>query len=307
LLWLFGFGRSLYYYIVILLADEHHGLIKRLFYGLMHKHIAGSTTASAIKTVHKVNDKGMRATVTFLNEHVKSAPKARYNINAYIQLVKTISRLSMKSDVSLRLTQLGYSLNHEIAADGFSEILAAAESSNCRLWLEHENNIEPSELIGFYKDLMSRSTGIEMPLAYVLENGHLSREARVLRAVKLTAYGYEAKEGVLKRKHQKDLFAMYSDAINRLMHAKPALTVLCQDERLVDRLALANKGYKRNLTFELPLGYNNKRVNMLMKRHINLSAYVAYGKDWLPYAINRLTEGRIRDIAVAILDNERVD
>ena len=292
---------------MILLADEHHGLIKRLFYRLMQKHIAGSTAASAIKTVQKLNDKGMRATLTFLNEHVKSAPKARYNINAYIQLVKTLSRLSTKADVSLRVTQLGYSLNHSIATDGFSEILTAAESSNCRLWLEHESGIKTPELIDFYKDSMSKKTGIEMPLAYVLEDGHLPKDARLIRAVKLTAYGYEAKESMLKRKHQKDLFSTYNDAINRLIPAKPALTVLCQDEKLADRLALANKDYKRNLTFEIPLGYNNKRINMLMKRHTNLSVYVAYGKDWLPYAINRLTEGRIRDIAVAVLDNERDD
>jgi len=273
----------------------------------MHKHIAGSTTASAIKTVQKLNDRGMRATVTFLNEHVKSMPKARYNINSYIQLAKTLSRLSVNSDVSLRLTQLGYFLNHNIASDGFSEILDAAESGSCRLWLEHEDGIRTQELVDFYRDAASKAAGIEIPLGYVLENGRASKNAKLLRAVKLTAYGYDAKERALKHKHQKDLLGTYQEAIDRLLPAKPYLTVLCQDEKFVDRLALSNSIYRKNLTFEVPLGYNNKRVNMLMKKHTNLSVYIAYGKDWLPYAINRLTEGRIRDIAVAILDNEPRD
>ena len=55
-----------------------------------------------------------------------------------------------------------------------------------------------------------------------------------------------------------------------------------------------NEAYKRSLMFEIPLGYSMRRLNGLAKGRNALSLYVPYGKDWAPYIVNRLAEGKMR-------------
>jgi hypothetical protein len=84
------------------------------------------------------------------------------------------------------------------------------------------------------------------------------------------------------------------------------LTILEENPDIINKIASSNKDYKKNLTFEIPLGSSNKLVK-LQKSRLNASIYVPYGKDWIPYFINRLAEGRIRKIAVALLNGKKAD
>lgn len=95
---------------MISLNDEQ-GLIQKIVFRLVKKHIAGSTLDSALKQIRESNAKGIHATVTFLNEKVDDISKARYNANTYVQFIKQSSRLHLNADVSLRLSQMGYHLN----------------------------------------------------------------------------------------------------------------------------------------------------------------------------------------------------
>ncbi len=105
-------------------------------------------------------------------------------------------------------------------------------------------------------------------------------------------------------RHHTDMLGLFTASIDRLVDNDTSVTVFSQDEKFMSSLLRANRGHRKNLAFEVPLGYNAKRVNALIKSKANVGVYVSYGKDWIPYAINRLTEGRIRDIAMALLDGE---
>ena len=69
------------------MSDQKH-LIKGIVFRLVKKHIAGSTTQSVLEAVRRLNTLGMHATVTLLNDHIEQPQQARYNANAYVQLIK---------------------------------------------------------------------------------------------------------------------------------------------------------------------------------------------------------------------------
>ncbi len=296
------------------MAEEQHGFLKKFIFKLVKKHMAGATSASAIKMLQQLNDKKLAGTVTFLNENDITKVKAKYNANSYMQLMKQISRLNIKSDVSIRPSQIGYGIDRKAAEENMSDILECAESNGIYVWIEsgmHAGSIDPLDI---YKTHRSKMLCFELPInAFYKSNNGIEKALGTGCKVKILPYStYGADAEISKKRvkrldkinsHKKELDA-YSDIVRTLLNKDMKVTLFSSDEKFLERFAELNKDYRRNLIFELPLGYNNKRMSMLMKKKINLSVYVSYGKDWVPYAINRLAEGHIRDIAKALLDGE---
>ncbi len=292
------------------MASNDHGLIKRLVFKLVKKHIAGSTSASVIRTVKQLNDKDVSATVTFLNENAATPLKIRYNINSYIEIIKQLSRLNLEAEVSLRLSQLGYLGGKEQAVAALDEIVSVADKYKKRLWIETEGAIIQSNIF----DVRDRydgtcDMGVEVPADYMAKytNGTIPKSMLSYKYVKLMTLAQQENGPVPKKKEKskKNLQeTLYYKCISKLAENDVNTIVFGHDERMLSKLMAGSKSYKKHLRFEVPLGYNRKRFGMMLKSNQKMSVYVAYGKDWVPYAINKLTEGRIRDIAKAVLDGE---
>ncbi len=297
-----------------LLPSNDHGLIKRLVFKLVKKHIAGSTTASVIRTVKQLNDKDISATITFLNENANTPARIKYNVNSYSEIIRQLTRLNLRTDISLRLSQLGYLYDKEQAINALDSIVSTSEKYGKRLWIESEASILQSNIF----DLESRykgnkNIGVEVPMDYVFKytNGSIPKPMLSYNNIKLLASPMATSESNGKKqskpkqkKHNQDRNSNYYKCISKLGDSKIDTTIFSHDEKTLLSLFDECDGYKKDLRLEVPLGYNRKRFGMLLKSNPRMSVYVAYGKDWVPYAINKLTEGRIKDIAKAVLDGE---
>jgi len=294
------------------LASNDHGLIKRLVFKLVKKHIAGSTTASVIRTVKQLNEKNVSATVTFLNENAETPLKVRYNINSYSEIIRQFSRLNLNAEISLRLSQLGYLYNKEQAVSALDEIASVADRYKTKLWLESEGSIVQGNIFDV-RDRYdgTKDMGVEVPMDYVSKytNGSIPQSLLSYKEIKLMSTSSSTPSGKQKsidkpQKQKKDQESIYHKCIAKLAENDIQTTIFSHDEKMLSKLMEDSKSYKKHLRFEVPLGYNRKRFGMMLKSNQKMSVYVAYGKDWIPYAINKLTEGRIRDIAKAVLDGE---
>jgi hypothetical protein len=144
------------------------------------------------------------------------------------------------------------------------------------------------------------SLGVEVRPDYDDEEGvSVAKLLSGKDVVKLRCYVDERKAHPKKI----DKLRLYRNYIDALMAKKAHLTLLEHDHKLIGKLISSSKDYKKNLIFEIPLGYNGK-LGKLAKGKLNMSVYVPYGKDWIPYFINRLAEGRVRNIAVTLLDGQ---
>ncbi|MEM0154378.1 MAG: hypothetical protein QW814_00905 [Methanothrix sp.] len=292
------------------MANNDHGLIKRLVFKLVKKHIAGSTSASVIRTVKQLNDKNISATVTFLNENATTPLKIRYNINSYIEMIKQLSRLNLEAEISLRLSQLGYLSSKEQAVNALDEIVSISDKYKKRLWIEAESSIIQNNIF----DVRDRydgtcDMGVEVPADYMFKytNGTIPKQMLSYNYVKLMTLMQQESvtASKTKEKPKKDSQeSIYYKCIAKLAENNVNTIVFGHDEKILSKIMASSKSYKKHLRFEVPLGYNRKRFGMMLKSNQKVSVYVAYGKDWVPYAINKLTEGRIRDIAKAVLDGE---
>ncbi len=296
------------------MTNEDHGIIKKLVFKLVKKHIAGTTAASMLKTVKQMDERGIISTVTFLNENASTPAKARYNINAYSEIIRQLSRQNLNADISLRLTQLGYSYSKSQAISGLEEIASLAAKGGRKVWLENENSILQTNLFDVYERESAMPLGLEIPFIYLGSywNGNSSKHLFSCKSIKLTTYDNKpasakpaAHNGKPSNDTSKKAKGEYDSYIKKFVESGIKTTISSHDEKFLMHIMASDKDYRKNLSFEVPLGYNKKRFGMMLKAKPNLSVYIAYGKDWVPYAISRLTEGRIRDIATAVLDGDR--
>ncbi|MCL4372176.1 hypothetical protein M1373_02555 [Candidatus Marsarchaeota archaeon] len=294
------------------MVNENHSIIKRLVFKLIKKHIAGSTTASVLRAIKLLNERSVGSTVTFLSENALTTTKVRYNINSYFELIRNVTRQNLDADISVRLTQLGYLIGKSVAVSALQEIGAAAARESRKVWIESEEQIPQSAITDAYKAVQDLPIGIELPLNYTMGywNGSSSKRLLLYKAIKFTTmqplahYDAQAAHKKLDEHHMHYKDMDYYRYIKSMIKEGIEPTVLSHDEKFLMGMLNYESTYKRHLRLEVPLGYNKKRFGMMLKSKPNLSVYVAYGKDWVPYAINRLTEGRIREIASALLEGE---
>lgn len=278
------------------MEDHKNNILKRLALRIVKRQIAGPTTISALNAISEMNGRGFRATATLLNENADDQVKARYNANAYVQLIRQLSRLHLDSDVSVRLTQVGYRLDRHILERNMDSISEAAEKCRKGIWIEHESGVDSLDRIRMAKS-SGKSIGIELDAA----SPGIERESKMasgVRRIKLIRSD--------AHKNDRELLKSYGARIPELSK-RASLTIVESNPKLISRITSIDKDYKRDLIFEIPLGYSSRKLAALQRAKLNLSVYIPYGKDWMPYLASRFTESRMRRIAVALLYGKNKD
>lgn len=281
--------------------EEQSNIIKKLVFRLVKKHIAGSTSGAVLNVVRDLNYRGFHATVTLLNDHVDDQSKAKYNTNAYVHFIRQLSRLHLNSDVSVRLSQIGHGIDEDMLHKNLHSIVEVANSTKQRLWIEEETSLANEEVIPVYRKFkpFCSTLGAEIRLEQGTDIGRMVHGSDI---IKLKIIRDTEKR---ERKAKTDRLKLYKEYIETLVGKRVSLTILEDDPNLINRIVSSSKDYKRNLIFEIPLGYSGRKIAALQRSKLNLSVYVPYGKDWIPYFINRLAEGRVRNIAVALLNGQK--
>jgi proline dehydrogenase len=287
---------------VVCLEDQNNNIIKKLVFRLVKRHIAGSTSESVLNAVKDLNNRGFHATVTLLNDHVDDPTKAKYNANAYIQSIRQLTRLNLNSDVSIRLSQLGAGMDKEMLERNLKSVVDVAEACKQRIWIEHEKELKPNESFAIYRKFKDKCS--YLGFEYYL-NGNNKQLTLVKGKDNIKLMAHDRNYRLRHASKKSEGLDIYKDHIDALIGKKVNLTIIEDDPGLIGKIIGINKDYKRNLIFEVPFGYGIKKLSTLQKNRLNLSVYVPYGKDWIPYFINSLADGRLRNIAVALLNGEK--
>ena len=274
-----------------------NNIIKKLAYRLVKRHIAGFNMEAVLDMVRKLNQKGFSATITFLNEHVNDRVKAKYNANAYVQLLRQLSRLHLNAGISLRLSQLGYGISEEDGMRNLEEIIDAAKNTSKLVWMENTNGINMQKIYNWTKARYN-GVGIEVPIGYNAQKGcrlkiryhiqHMLSDSKIEK----------------NPKSERRLMQEFGEKIAKISEKAESLVVLEKKPDIIEKLSSISKG-KRNLIFELPLGYEKKLEKA--RRMQNMSIYVPYGRDWVPYIISSIAEGKIKKVATTLLDGEKYE
>ncbi len=257
--------------------------------------VAGETLDQAIVVLRRLEDSGLLTNTTILGEDVTSEADAAAVAAAYEFVLGRLAGEGLRTNVALKLTHLGLSIDEELAYRNVVALVDSATRVGSFVRIDMEESARVDATLGIYRRL--REAGRER-VGTVLQSCLYRSESDLegllelrpnLRFVK-GAY-LEPPEVAYPRKE--DVDAAYIRLVERSLTAGGFTAIATHDERLIERLLeLARRegiGRER-FQFQMLYGVRPALQLELVRRGSDVLVATPYGPDWYRYLMRRLAE-----------------
>jgi proline dehydrogenase len=272
--------------------------------------VAGIKLEDAMRVVKELNAKGINVTLDHLGEHTNTreeAQQATDDIFAALDALKADP--AARSNVSIKLTQIGLGLDENLCAQNLERIFARAKQNNIFVRVDIEDTPYTDKTINLYyamreKGYTNIGTAVQSYLFRAEADTRRMMQDRVpIRLVK-GAYN-EPPDKAFPAKA--DVDANYDLLTKILIDASLASqSKLSDDGRIPPIPAIASHDEKRiafakqyaekvglpknGLEFQMLYGIRRDLQESLIKEGYPVRVYVPYGTHWYPYLMRRLAE-----------------
>lgn len=273
--------------------------------------VAGETLESAIEVVKQLNDQGMLATVDHLGEDTHTQAEANRYTEDILAVLSAIEDSGVVSNVSIKLTQIGLTIDKEMCERNLARILEHARALGNFVRIDLEDFPVLDDTVQLY--LRMRKTrgfdNVGMVIQSYLRRGEeitreLLSEGTAFRLVK-GAYN-EPPEVAFQKKFETDanfdrlteilLAASQEDGTSSLNQDgkwPPVAAIATHDEKRIEHAKLYARQInlpKEKMEFQFLHGIRRELHRALVAQSYPVRIYVPYGTEWYPYFMRRLAE-----------------
>ncbi len=270
----------------------HNGMARRFAL----RFVAGESLAQATRAIMALNSKGIMATFDHLGENVSTADEAIASADAYIEVLNQIERTHIKSNVSLKLTQMGLDVDEELCFRNVSRICQRAKELDNFVRLDMESSAYTDRTLDMFRKLWHESgyRNVGMVLqAYLYRTEGDVKEMNSLGArVRLCKGAYNEPAEVAFPK-KADVDANYAKLAALLLREGTYPGIATHDSRLIEytkRFAARHRIDRSRFEFQMLYGVRREAQLELAQQGYNMRVYVPYGQQWYPYFMRRLAE-----------------
>jgi len=274
--------------------------------------VAGESIPDAIRVVRELNEKGIVATLDQLGEHTSTAEEATQSTEGILEILDEIDKAGVKSNVSIKLTQIGMGLDDSLCLENLTRILHRAKGYKNFVRIDMEDTPYTDTTIELLNSVMNdgfniRTVGLVVQSClYRTEEDTrklLEKEVR-FRLVK-GAYS-EPPDKAYPKKADVDAnfdlltkilidaaLAIDSPSLSEDGRIPPVPAIATHDEKRIDfakqyaeKVGLPNEA----LEFQMLYGIRRDLQEQLAAEGYPVRVYVPFGTHWYPYFMRRLAE-----------------
>jgi len=258
------------------------------------RYIAGEDFAAVVAAARELSARGLRSTMDILGENTDSPDKARQAAAAYLELVDRQVEAGVDRNVSIKLSQLGLTIDRELCLESMRTIVGRSASHGGKVRIDMEDSSLTDTTLWVYKALRAEFSNVGVVL-----QAYLHRTLDDVKALAPLTPDYRLCKGIYIEPSK--LAIQDRDAINdNFMQVLEAMWdsgsyvgVATHDESLVDRAQamIRQKGLgKDRYEFQMLLGVQARLRNRLVREGHPLRIYIPFGRDWYAYSLRRLKE-----------------
>lgn len=263
--------------------------------GFARRFIAGETIEEAIAAAKIVEASGLRQTLDLLGEGVATAAEATAATRAYMEVIDRIVASGVGRNISLKLTQLGLTIDRATCVDNLRRIMDVATKHEFFVRIDMENS--PYTQITF--DVFETVWGLGYRNVGVVIQSCLPRsleDARRMNAlgarVRLVKGAYKEPRGVAyQEKEQVD--AAFIVIAKLLLSQGNFPAIATHDPAMIAATrehAAANGITPDRFEFQMLYGIRRDMQGQLASEGFGMRVYVPFGREWFPYFMRRLGE-----------------
>lgn len=270
-------------------------------YGMRHhrsfarRFIAGETIDEAIAAARIVEASGLRQTLDLLGEGVATAPEATAATRAYMDVIDRIVESGVGRNISLKLTQLGLTIDRATCVDNLRRIMDAATKHEFFVRIDMENSPYTQITFDVFETVWGlgyRNVGVVIQSCLPRSLGDARRMNALGARVRLVKGAYKEPRGVAYQEKEQVDAAFIVIAKLLLSHGNfPAIAT--HDPAMIAATrehAAANGITPDRFEFQMLYGIRRDLQGQLASEGFGMRVYVPFGREWFPYFMRRLGE-----------------
>jgi proline dehydrogenase len=258
--------------------------------------VAGETVESAIEAVRTVNPRGITASLDLLGESVNQESEAASARDTYLGMLDRIAETRVNSNVSLKLTQMGFDISEDLCLANMRMILDKAKALNTFVRLDMEGSDYTQKTLDFFSQKLFGSyaavSGVVIQSCLRRSPEDIDRLIEMKARVRLCKGAYLEPPAVAFP-DKRDVDRSYVELMKRLMANGNYPGIATHDEHIITEA----KDYAKRegidpsrFEFQMLYGVRRDLQERLRREGWNMRVYIPFGTQWYPYLMRRLAE-----------------
>jgi len=258
--------------------------------------VAGDTVDTAVEAVRDLNRRKITATLDLLGESISQESDAAHARDVYLQMLERIAQTGVDSNVSVKLTQMGFDVSEDLCFANMSAILEKARSVGSFVRIDMESSGYTQRTLDFFSkrlfDRFGGHTGVVIQSCLRRSDRDIDQLIEMRARVRLCKGAYlESAEVAYPEKA--DVDKAYVRLMERLMERGNYPGLATHDQRILQhaRRFAKEKGIESSrYEFQMLYGVRRDLQEQLRGAGHNMRVYVPFGTQWYPYLMRRLAE-----------------
>ena len=259
-----------------------------------HRFVAGERLDEALEAARRLNADGIGGILDLLGEGVTDREGAAHAVEQYSEAASAIARDGLDATISIKLSQLGQTVDRAACVANLNQILSHADSLGVRVEIDMEDHTLVPDTLDLFKTAASDHPGTRLAMQAMLRRTPLDLEAlrHLQPRVRLVkgAYAEPPAQALQGKREIREQFKFLIDWL--FQHGgEPAFGTHDGDLINYARAAAAKAGRAPN-EFEIQLLYGIRRdlqLDLARSGH-RVKVYIPFGSAWYPYLTRRMAE-----------------
>ncbi|SDG81079.1 L-proline dehydrogenase [Aneurinibacillus thermoaerophilus] len=257
-----------------------------------HRFVAGETIREAINKVRELNKQGLVCTLDHLGEFVSSREEAVEAADYCIRTLDAIHAARVKSNLSLKLTQLGLDIDRDLCRVNMQRILERAKKYGNFVRIDMEDYSHCQITIDLLRELRREYSNVGTVIQAYLYRAE--KDVETLRGVPLRLVKGAYKElPEVTYPDKKDVDENYKRIIKAHLLSGSHTAVATHDDKIIEftkQLVARYNIPRHRFEFQMLYGIRPQSQLELVRQGYTMRVYVPYGNDWYGYFMRRLAE-----------------
>ena len=259
----------------------------------------GEDADAALRASEELRSSGITTVLTQLGEDIEERGEAEAVTEHYLGVLDAIARRSLRSHVSVKLTQLGLDITADICRAQVETIVTRAEELENIVWIDMEGSDHVDATIEIFRAVQEKHQNVGLCLQAYLHRtpDDLSQLLSVGARIRLVKGAYREPPSVAMPR-KADVDARFLELAKALLaddarRAGVVPGIATHDMRLVATI----RGYARErglptdaCEVQMLYGIGTKDQRRLAAEGGAIRVLISYGAAWFPWYMRRLAE-----------------
>ena len=257
--------------------------------------IAGETVNEAIEAARAIEASGLTQTLDLLGESVATMAEADTATRAYLTVLDRIVASGVGRNISLKLTQLGLTIDRATCVDNLRRLLDTAGAHGFFVRVDMEDSPSTEVTLEIFETMWQqgyRNAGIVLQ-SYLPRSVADAKRMNALGArVRVVKGAYKEPKGVAYQ-DKADVDAAFIEIMKLLLADGSYPAIATHDPAMIaaTRAFAVERGIAQDrYEFQMLYGIRRDLQTGLKAEGFGVRVYVPFGREWFPYFMRRLGE-----------------